>query len=113
VSDLALEFVWLEFSLVAGEGPSRGALLGHTGIEGQGDTPGRVFGHEAYAALRRLAWRYRAERNDYASAQLDVAMQVVADRVKARPGVVAADVDRVVQCLKADRCGCDRCRYGV
>ena len=83
------------------------------GVEDLGDTPPGVdLSHPAYGTLRRIAWRYRSERNEDRSIRLDVAMQQVADRVKARAGVLAADVDRVMQCLKADRCGCDRCRYG-
>jgi len=83
------------------------------GVEDQGDTPpGPNLSHPAYGTLRRIAWRYRNERDDHRQALLDIAMQQVADRVKARAGVVAADVDRVTECLKADRCGCDRCRYG-
>ena len=83
------------------------------GVEDEGDTPpGPNLSHDAYGTLRRIAWRYRNERDDHRQALLDIAMQQVADRVKARAGVVAADVDRVTECLKADRCGCDRCRYG-
>jgi len=83
------------------------------GVEDLGDTPpGRDLSHPAYGTLRRIAWRYRAEREDVLRALLDIAMREVADRIKVRPGVLAADVDRVMECLKADRCGCERCRYG-
>ncbi len=113
MSDEAAEFMLLEFSMLADVELGQALFLGQSGTEYLGESPGRVFGHEAYGALRRIAWKYRAARNDEASARLDVAMQVIGDRVKARPGVVAADVDRVIECLKADRCGCERCRYGV
>ena len=96
------------------DGSPGGYWLFPQGVEDLGDTPpGPDLSHPAYGTLRRIAWRYRNERNDYRHALLDAAMQNVAERVKARPGVMAADVDRVSQCLKADRCGCDRCRYGL
>jgi hypothetical protein len=40
-------------------------------------------------------------------------METVARWVKERPGVNPEDVDHVVACLVAKRCGCERCRYGV
>ncbi|MFH1043929.1 MAG: hypothetical protein V1796_02460, partial [Pseudomonadota bacterium] len=59
------------------------------------------------------AWCSRMARNEELADLLRGSMGIIGDRVKKRLGVDSAEVDRVIECLKADRCGCDRCRYGV
>ena len=106
---LDYEFSWRS---VEQSGPG-GWFLFKTGAEDRGDTPGADFGHEAYTRLRQFAWRYRNSRSENSEMDSVVAMGMIAGWLKERPGVKAEDVDRVIECLKADRCGCPRCRYGV
>ena len=104
----------LEFSRNSGEFLTNGGwFLPQNGVEDQGDTPGVNFGHDAYTRLRQFAWRYRNARNDELCVHLEVAMETIAKWIKARPGVKPEDVDHVMACLMANRCGCERCRYGM
>jgi hypothetical protein len=105
----------LEFSsLRGGELKEYGWMLRKDGTEDRGDTaPGLDFGHDAYARLRRLAWKFRNCRDGMQSVHLEVGMGVIAGWVKERQGVNPAHVDRVVECLTVKQCGCERCRYGV
>ena len=75
--------------------------------------PTDELGHPSYAVLRRLAWMFRAERNDDHAAQLEAAVLAVVDYLKITTGAKPADVERAANCLMVDRCGCARCRYGV
>jgi len=106
------DFKW---GVISGNGikPFEAMLVVNSGAEKLGSTPGKDFAHEAYRVLRHLAWKYRAARSDADLLRLENALALVASWVKERPGVNPDDVDRVLECLKADRCGCDRCRYGV
>jgi hypothetical protein len=106
------DFKWLLVSIDGSE-PVETIFVADTGVEQLGSIPGKDFTHEAYRVLRHIAWKYRAARSDSDLLRFNEAMSAVAGRLKRRPSVNPDDVDRVIECLIADRCGCDRCRYGV
>lgn len=86
-------------------------LVPDHGTERLGENPGVNFGHVAYATLRAVAWKYRAERNEELRLMYEYALYCIASRIKARSDVVVDDVDHALACLMEDKCPCPRCRY--
>lgn len=111
VEERAIAQFWAEMATKDRAPFLGGWMLPDVGVEQRGEAPGKLFTHDAYGAMRRIAWQYRSTRDDEESAYLHVALQVLADRVKRRPGINPADVDHVVGCLMGgDKCFCSLCR---